>query len=350
MRIGAAADVRATSIGAGTRSADVIVHGAQPVVPVTLRAASQAIRRNPGTLPSRVADNLFWLGRYLERGEAVLGLVRAGSASANAGKGNQETTQRLSNQLIAMDAVRWDASANPGQIFAAAIDDQECTSSVSALLKAARAIGAGSRERISSDFWQMLDAPFPVDGPFQQRSLILRARFAAFAGLAAEHMGRTAGWRFHDLGRRIERALNFARLLRAFAADDASANDLTALLELADVQISYRQRYATGLALMPVRDLVGLDPFNPRSISFQANAIREHLDALPRLKDDGMAEPQQAAATGLVALISTLSATMLTPEICSDLEVRLYALSDAISQRFFLRGSEALRASGLTLA
>lgn len=350
VRIGAAADVRATSIGAGTRSADVIVHGAQPVVPVTLRAASQAIRRNPGTLPSRVADNLFWLGRYLERGEAVLGLVRAGSASANAGKGNQETTQRLCNQLIATDAVRWDASANPGQIFAAAIDDQECTSSVSALLKAARAIGAGSRERISSDFWQMLDAPFPVDGPFQQRSLILRARFAAFAGLAAEHMGRTAGWRFHDLGRRIERALNFARLLRAFAADDASANDLTALLELADVQISYRQRYATGLALMPVRDLVGLDPFNPRSISFQANAIREHLDALPRLKDDGMAEPQQAAATGLVALISTLSATMLTPEICSDLEVRLYALSDAISQRFFLRGSEALRASGMTLA
>jgi len=52
----------------------------------------------------------------------------------------------------------------------------------------------------------------------------------------------------------------------------------------------------------------------------------------------------------LVALISTLSATMLTPEVCNDLELRLYALSDAISQRFFLRGSEALRASGMTLA
>ena len=153
-----------------------------------------------------------------------------------------------------------------------------------------------------------------------------------------------------DLGRRIERALNFARLLRTFATEEASANDLTALLELGDVQISYRQRYATGLALMPVRDLVGLDPFNPRSISFPANAIREHLDALPRLKDDGMAEPQQAAATGLVALISTLSATMLTAEVCDELEGRLFALSDAISERFFLRGSETLRASGMTLA
>jgi len=196
----------------------------------------------------------------------------------------------------------------------------------------------------------LLDTPFPAAHPVQQKNLILRARFAAFAGLAAEHMGRTAGWRFHDLGRRVERALNIARLLRTFARDDASANDLTALLELADVQISYRQRYSTGLALMPVRDLVGLDPFNPRSVIFQANVISEHLDALPRLKDDGMAEPQQAAATGLVALMSTLSATTLTPEICDDLEARLIKLSDAISQRFFLRGSETLRAAGMTLA
>lgn len=350
VRMGPVADVRATSIGAGTRSADVIVHGSAPVAPVTLLSGSQAIRRNPGTLPSRVADNLFWLGRYLERGEAVLGLVRTGSASASDGQGNDPATLRICAQLIANEAVSRTDPRPPAEMFAAAIDDRDAISSVASLLAAARTIGAGSRERISPDFWQMLDAPFPVEGPFQQKGLILRARFAAFAGLAAEHMGRTAGWRFHDVGRRIERALHLARLLRTFARDDASANDLMALLELADVQISYRQRYSTGLALMPVRDLVGLDPFNPRSIAFQADVIRQHLDALPRLKDDGMAEPQQAAANGLVALMSTLSAPMLTPEICDDLEARLIALSDAISQRFFLRGSETLRASGMTLA
>ena len=54
-----------------------------------------------------------------------------------------------------------------------------------------------------------------------------------------------------------------------------------------------------------------------------------------------MAEPQQSAATGLVSLMATLSAKTLTPEICNDLEMRLIGLSDAISQRFFLRGSEA---------
>lgn len=349
-RIGPVADVRATSIGAGTRSADVIIVGSRPVAPVTLMSGSQAIRRNPGTLPSRVADNLFWLGRYLERGEAVLGLVRTGASSAIAGQDDDPTTQRICSQLFASDAVHWTPDARPTEIFAAAVNNPGGSSSVVSLLAAARTIGAGSRERISPDFWQLLDTQFPSEHPFQQKNLILRARFAAFAGLAAEHMGRTAGWRFHDLGRRVERALSLTRLIRTFAGENAAANDLTALLDLSDVQISYRQRYSTGLALLPVRDLVGLDPFNPRSISFQINAIAEHLNMLPRLKDDGMAEPQQSEATGLVALMATLSAKTLTAAICDELETRIIRLSDAISLRFFLRGSETLRSAGMTLA
>ncbi len=355
VRMGPIADIRATSIGAGTRSADVIVHGAAPVAPVSLLSdASTTIRRNPGTLPSRVADNLFWLGRYLERGEAVLALVRTGSAGAIDGDVNaavtDSTTLRICGQLIAVDAVNGLASTNPADIFAAALDDAGAISSVASLLQAARTIGAGSRERIASDFWQLLAAPFPEAGLFQEKNLVLKARFAAFAGLAAEHMGRTAGWRFHDLGRRVERALALARLLADFADDDATANDLAALLDLTDSQIGYRQRYSTGLALLPVRDMVGLDPFNPRSISFQVNAIIKHLNVLPRLKDDGMAEPQQTAAAGLGALMATLTARSFTASVCADLEGRLLELSDLVSHRFFLRGSEALRAAGMTLA
>lgn len=351
VRMGAAADVRATSIGLGTRSADCIVHGPNPAAPVTLLSGQiTAIRRNPGTLPSRVADNLFWLGRYIERGEAVLALVRTGSASGRADDGADPTTRRICARLMADEAVNGIGSTSPAEIFAAALDDRGATSSVASLLAAARTIGAGSRERMSPDFWNLLAAHFPGEGLFEEKNLVLKARFAAFAGLAAEHMGRTAGWRFHDLGRRIERALSVARLIGAFAGPEAGANDLSALLELCDAQIMYRQRYATGLALEPVRDLVGLDAFNPRSIAFQVNAIAQHLEALPRLNDDGMAEPQEQAATALVAQMTTLDAAALTPEICFDLQDRLMAVSDAISHRYFLRGSEALRASGMTLA
>ncbi|NPB48471.1 alpha-E domain-containing protein, partial [Shigella sonnei] len=76
-RIGAHADARAAAMGEGMWSADVCVHGAEPVEPVSLLPSgdSTRLRRNPGTLPSRVADNLFWLGRYLERGEAQLGVI-----------------------------------------------------------------------------------------------------------------------------------------------------------------------------------------------------------------------------------------------------------------------------------
>lgn len=355
VRMGPISDIRATTIGAGTRSADVIIHGPRPVSPVTMLSnASAMIRRNPGTLPSRVADNQFWLGRYLERGEAVLALVRTGSAGAIDGDANaaitDATTLRICGQLIAADAFNGPSTARPAEIFAAALDDPHASASVASLLSAARTIGAGSRERISSDFWQLLAAPFPAAGLFQEKNLVLKSRFAAFAGLAAEHMGRTAGWRFHDLGRRVERAIALSRLLADFADDDATANDLSALLDLTDSQIGYRQRYSTGLALLPVRDLVGLDPFNPRSISFQINAIADHLNALPRLTDDGMAEPQQTAAAGLVAAVTTLTADAMTSSVCADLESRLLRLSDLISHRFFLRGSETLRAAGMTLA
>ena len=355
-RIGPVADVRATSMGVGTRSADVIIHGAAPHAAVSLlRAdAGSVIRRNPGTLPSRVADNLYWLGRYLERGESVLALVRAGSGSGIVSDSDPSipaaTAARIRTRLIEEGAVPPDSSAFFSDVLTAALDDPYARSSVTSLLNSARLIGAGSRERLSPDFSRLLDAPFPKPGRFEAKHIHLKARFAAFAGLASENMGRTAGWRFHDLGRRIERGVSLCRLISAFGNDLASGEDLLMLLELCDVQISYRQRYSTGLALLQVRDLVGLDPYNPRSLAFQISVIKDHLDVLPRLRDDGMNEAQQSAATALSARIATLTAQKLNGLACHELEQQLLALSDLISYRFFLRGGETLRASGLTLA
>jgi uncharacterized circularly permuted ATP-grasp superfamily protein/uncharacterized alpha-E superfamily protein len=356
VRTGPVADVRATSIGAGVRSADVVIFGDTAVPPASLLPGNQpvAIRRNPGTLPSRVADNLFWLGRYLERAEAILALVRVGSAgtleSRAGGISASDTTLHICDHLVADEAVIDTPDASAADIFRAAVGDMSASSSVASLVAACRGIGAGSRERLSPDFWRLLDMAFPTDGSFQEQNLRLKARFAALAGLAAENMGRTAGWRFLDLGRRIERAIALTRLIGDFAGEDASGEDLLALLDLCDAQISYRQRYATGLALLPVRDLVGLDPFNPRSICFQIDAIVRHLGALPRLGDDGMAEEQERLAAALAAQMAMLTAEALTQETTLEIEMQLARLSDSIGQRFFLRSGKALRASGMTLA
>ena len=354
-RIGAGVDPRAPMIGEGASSTDVAIISASSVAPVTLLPGSGAValRRNPGTLPSRVADNFFWLGRYLERAEAVLALVRAALGGAIDVSGGAApgmlASQRLVAALIGIGAVPPGAQ-DPASAVLAALDDADQPASVRRLLQLAREIGEGARERLSADVCRLLDRPLVDDGPPVSRSAAVAERLSAIAGMSAEHMGRTASWRFLDLGRRIERAVTVCRHLRAFGSADASADELSILLELADSAIGYRQRYSTGVAVLPVRDLVALDASNPRSLAFQVEAIVAHLNALPRLSDDGMSEVQQVQASALAAVLVTQTAATLEAEVVQAIEHRLLALSEAVARRFFLRGSEPLRGAGLTLA
>jgi uncharacterized circularly permuted ATP-grasp superfamily protein/uncharacterized alpha-E superfamily protein len=358
-RIGEHADARAAVMGDGMWSADVCVYGPDPVEPVSLLPSgdSTQLRRNPGTLPSRVADNLFWLGRYLERGEAQLGVIRAllgNSISADTGAAlAADTVRRLSDILVAGGA----AAAPNGlkradltHLARTALEDMDGWCSVAAINGQARRIGEVSRDRLAADMVRLLDAPFPARGGLLEKAGSLQRRYSALAGLAAEHMGRTDAWRFHDMGRRIERAVQTLRFLRAFGRVDATSDDLGTLLDLADSQISYRQRYLTGIARVPVLDLVTLDPGNPRGIAYQIAAISGHLNKLPVLSDDGLAEPQQEQARELAAILVTAHATRIDDGMLGGLEWRLGLLSDAIARRYFLQGAEPLRAAGLVLA
>ncbi|MDH4742616.1 circularly permuted type 2 ATP-grasp protein [Sphingomonas sp. CBMAI 2297] len=358
-RIGEHADARAAVMGEGMWSADVCVHGSDPVEPVSLLPSgdSTRLRRNPGTLPSRVADNLFWLGRYLERGEAQLGVIRVllgNSISADTGAAlAADTVGRLADILVAGNAApapRALRRADLTELARAALEEGGGWYSVAAINAQARMIGAVSRDRLAADMARLLDAPFPARGGLLDRAGSLQRRYSALAGLAAEHMARTDAWRFHDLGRRIERALATLRFLRAFGRTDATGDDLGTLLDLADSQISYRQRYLTGIARVPVLDLVTLDPGNPRGIAYQAAAISGHLNALPVLSDDGLAEPQQEQARALAAILVTTQAARIDDALLAGLELRLAQLSDAIARRYFLQGAEPLRAAGLVLA
>ena len=361
-RIAEHPDPRAALLGEGVWSADVVIHGADTTgaaaTPASLLPAADSIhvRRNPGTLPSRVADNFFWLGRYLERGEALLGIVRVmlgNSIDADAGAAlSAETVGRLVALVVGIGAAPPPPSLRRSDLSAfarTALEDPQ-THSVRAINRLARGIGQGSRDRLAADVTRLLDAPYPPRGGMLERAGSLQRRYAALSGLAAEHMGRTAAWRFHDVGRRTDRALSVARAIRSFGMPHASADDLSTLLDLADSQISYRQRYLTGIARVPVVDLVALDPGNPRSLAFQVERLCEHMRALPVLQDDGMEEPQQAQATMLHAMVSCASAAGLDADMLGEVERRLFQLSEAIARRYFLQGAEPLRAAGMVLA
>ncbi|MAX00130.1 MAG: hypothetical protein CMN72_10925 [Sphingomonas sp.] len=357
-RIGEHPDPRAALMGEGSWSADVCVSASHAVEPVTLLPGPEEIRlrRNPGTLPSRAADNMFWLGRYLERGEALLGVIRVllgHSISADTGAAlSQATIGRLVGLVVAGTAAPQPPGTGRAELveFArTALAGEGTGFSVRAINRQARGIGDGMRVRLAADMIRLLEAPFPTRGGLLDKAGSLQRRYAAIAGLCAEHMARTHAWRFIDLGRRLERAMAVSRTLRAFISGDVTGDDLSTLLDLADSQISYRQRYMAGPARVPVVDLIAFDASNPRGLAFQVAAIAEHLSALPVLSDDGLAEPQQARADEIVAQLKTWRAADLDQAMLHDIDVHLAGLSDAIARRYFLQAGEPLRAEGLTL-
>ena len=349
-RLAAHGDIRAALMGRGDISADMCVIDRRPVAAESLPGGgAPAIRRIGGMLPAKAADNLFWLGRYIERTEATLRLIRAvagGSIEADLGPSLASPTMgRLVGLLAAWGAVPAGSGAPGaaiGALCATALGDARQPGSVRALMATVANIGEGLRDRLASDVWRLVRLPLPafegaVTETLLDASSRMIERISALSGLAAENMARGDGWRFHDMGRRLERAITGCRLIGQFGGDQASDDDLLVLLDLMDSQISYRTRYLAGPALAPVRDLIALEPFNPRALAWQTLRLAEHVAALPTLRADGMPEEPRRIADALVAQLKPLTGDMLTMDHVADAERRLLALSDAIGQRYFLQ-------------
>jgi uncharacterized alpha-E superfamily protein len=147
-------------------------------------------------------------------------------------------------------------------------------------------------------------------------------------------MTQLAGWRFLELGRRIERAILTGRLVRCFALASAPEGGLDVLLELADSQITYRQRYVMVAARAPVIDLVMLDPSNPRSVAFQLDRIETHLSALPGRNAAGRLSPAQQIAVSIATQLRTIEAAVIDEALIMDTEQSLMKLSDAITASY----------------
>jgi uncharacterized circularly permuted ATP-grasp superfamily protein/uncharacterized alpha-E superfamily protein len=364
-RVSEACDARAVTMRAGVRSSDVWITSDQPVEQVTLLPSPDRIpiRRIVGILPSRAADNLFWLGRYLERSEATLRLVRALLGrlinADDQAPGHAETIKRLANLLVAWGAAPTAAKARSVVAQArSALHDLDQYGSAAASVREARRTASVIRERLSVDAWRLfgdlqrqLTPPGKLESEgeaFEIADSALKS-LAAFSGLSQENMVRGAGWRFLDIGRRIERGVTTCRFARHFIENDAPGNCLDALLDLTDSQITYRSRYMLGASLQPVLDLVMLDPYNPRSVAFQVERLDAEIAALPCLNDDGMLEEPRRLALKLAAENRTAEASRLDRTGILFFEQLLMGLSSAVAERYFLQNSrpEGSRATRL---
>jgi uncharacterized circularly permuted ATP-grasp superfamily protein/uncharacterized alpha-E superfamily protein len=347
VRIADNADARAVSLqrGAATADAWVLTHG--PVGETTLlpHPERMQVQRASGLLPSRSADNLFWVGRYVERAEATLRLVRAMiNRSAEADDATVAVIGSIASLLGAWDAIPEDMKMPAAPTARTVLTQSDLYGSLPYLAGAARAAASMIRDRFSPDAWRaisdlatMIYAPLPV-GPAEaaitERVEAALRIIASLSGLAQENMTQLAGWRFLELGRRIERALLTCRLVRCFAETGAPDGGLDVLLELADSQISYRQRYVMVAALAPVIDLVMLDPNNPRSVIFQLDRIETHLGALPRKNSTGRLSPVQQIAASIATRLRTADAAKIDDALIMEIELALMKLSDAISDTY----------------
>ena len=354
------ADARAVSIGEGVKSADVWVLSEKPVVRETLLPADDevSIRRILGNLPSRAADNLFWYGRYLERAEAVLRIVRCLCGRSVEldlmGADGLEALRRLSRLLVAWGATPAD-KGEPDilNIAVNALASEEHYGSALASVRLAYGAASVIRERLSVDSFKLLTSLDRQLGTPARGKLTTAEAFeladralvslAAISGLAQENVNRVAGWRFLDIGRRIERAINTCRFARNFAGEKATADDLDVLLDLIDSQITYRSRYLTGVALAPVRDMVLLDPFNPRSASFQIEQIRRHLDTLPTLNEDGIPEEPKRIIELVGGEIGSTAAHDVDINTILAFEQKLMKFAEALAARYFLQRPDELK-------
>jgi uncharacterized circularly permuted ATP-grasp superfamily protein/uncharacterized alpha-E superfamily protein len=291
-RVSVAPDSLVVSMQRGGGSKDTWVCCERTPTNVTLLRPPGApieLTRGGAELPSRVADNLFWLGRYLERLEAVARLARAIVARiAGESPETDSALPALVYALVRSGAVD-EGLARESRALLSAIFASDSSRSIRATLSSVHQLAFALRDQISLDTWRVLselqqDASGPSAASWSlsaARDALNRmiVRLSAWSGLTMESMTRTVGWRFADMGRRMERGTSVAILLDAClveASDDESAR-LEALLEVAESAITYRRRYRGELQAVPVLDLLLSDETNPRSLVFQLAALEQHL-------------------------------------------------------------------------
>jgi uncharacterized alpha-E superfamily protein len=287
------------------------------------------------------------VARYVERAEATLRLLRAlVNRAGDSGEAAAAVVESICSMLGAWDAVPTDLpNMKPVLAATAALQRRDLPGALPDLVGAAQSAASVIRDRFSPDAWraltdlhELIDAAIdqvPAESAIFERTNDALRIIASFSGLAQENMSQLAGWRFLELGRRIERAIATCRFVRQFAFAGELASALDVLLELADSQITYRLRYVMVAAPAPVVDLVVLDPNNPRSVAYQLARIEAHLAALPKRSAESRLSPAEQIATALATQIRTADAAALDEAAFVGMEDTLMKLADVIASSYF---------------
>jgi uncharacterized circularly permuted ATP-grasp superfamily protein/uncharacterized alpha-E superfamily protein len=352
------------------------VQAAVPLPHVTLQ-----LRRGGRDLPSRTADNLFWLGRYAERAEGAIRLLRSlvSRMSGETGPGDDpHTLNRLVSLLVMQKHLsprraKRAVEGGPGAVEAelrTILFDPDSPDGLAKVLQNVRRTAVLVRHRLSLDTWNILieltgipkewghTKGQSIDDAIRLLSRMIQ-HLAALNGMVMENMTRSYAWRFLEMGRRLERVRHLSKLIRHLATRGTpeTTGALNLLLELADGSITYRTRYKAEAKLTAVLDLLLADDTNPRSIIFQLLTCEAHINALPREETSASLNPAQRITTRTCTDIRLADMMHLAEfnkktgvrvkleRLLKQLDQDVHQLSDVVAHTYFSH-SMAQRISG----
>ena len=326
--------------------------------------------RDDTHLSSRVAENLHWFGRSVERCDNVARLLRVAlTILFEVGSGNRGADWPAVESLCAWFGLIDSKEAGPGRDAGAGDQEIESTLLLAVVSPAVAglarqqqqlyAIASQLHERFSVDNWRALNRMLQrVDNtgqrPSQSEAMTILDEAAAslmtMSGFALDGMTRDMGWRFLSLGKRLERLQFQSIVLQRALGMDANGN-LDWLLELSDSIVTYRARYRAQPEWLPVLDLLVLDASNPRSILFQFEGIEDSLKIIAQaygacgdgqllpLRDELLAlAPQADLYCGNARLIDLLYRIQLASETLSEqISVQFFSHTDNFHQRIKTR-------------
>jgi len=329
-RIGRSDDATALSMQRGGSVADVWVMRDGPVPRDTMFEPGSARRADSGVLPSRAADNLFWLGRYVERTEGAIRLMRAYHMRlAEVGERGDPHLQRIE---VLMQALALSAGSSLRQVLEPS-------------LTAARVSAGKVRDRFSVDGWTALadltnsleaisETLAPGDESVRLLTLLLR-KITGFNGLVHDNMHRSSGWRFLTFGRALERADGATAVLAAFSAGDMVPGLPDVVLEYGDSMITHQRRYRIDPTQTTVMDLLALDKQNPRAVLYQLHMMRRIAEELPRAEVHGEVSEVLRALLPLETEFAVARPGELDAARLQAVRTKLEAVSNAVSSLYF---------------
>nr|WP_210728228.1 alpha-E domain-containing protein [Cellulomonas septica] len=298
---------------------------------------------------SRIAESLFWIGRYVERADDTARLLDVHVQILLEDPWAEEDLACRS-LLSVMDRTAPPPHVEVGRehVLDVLAYDRFAPSAIAGSLVAARENARRAREIISTELWECLNTTWN-QLPSHMRPARphdyftwVRERAAVVAGIMDSATSRDETWAFMVLGRSIERADMTARLLTTRALAGSAGPSWTTLLRSCGAHEAFLRTYRGTASDERAAGFLLLDRLFPRSIVFALNQAEECLAALEPVTDRATVDEARRhigyVRTNLEyrPLVDVLDAL---PKEMEQVQRACSAASDAIRGRYFPSGA-----------